>query len=238
MKQMFKTKALRLWWLLWVMAGGHPTGALAQTDGGTLAPSGAITTTTCQLFIGDTAASTFSSTSRVMNLGNGTSNSGSIGTLLNGALGIPTSVSFVLANAGTSTPDLVNGCTSVGSGSWNISLQLANTQLVTRDDGTVLLKNQITPAQGGTNAAVALWGASTTSSSTILATAGSLNNFVAMTLTSGQALAGNLVSPAGNAAVPKNGKIWLGALLVRTAGNTTPTNGAYSASIPLVVVYK
>ena len=237
MKQMFKTKVLRLWWLLWVMAGGHPTGALAQTDGGTLAPTGAITTSTCQLFIGDTAATTFSSTSRVMNLGNGTSNSGSIATPLNGVLGTPTSVSFVLADAGTSTPNLANGCTSVGSGSWNISLQLANTQLVTRDDGTVLLKNQITPAQGGTNAAVALWGASTTSSSTILATAGSLNNFVAMTLT-GQALAGNLVSPASNAPVPKNGKIWLSAQLGRAANNTTPTNGPFSTSIPLVVVYK
>ena len=237
MKQMFNTKVLRLWWLLWVMAGVHPSGALAQTDGGTLAPTGAITTTTCQLFIGDTLATTFSSTSRVMNLGNGTSNSGNVGTLLNGALGIPTSVSFVLADAGASTPDLANGCTSVGSGSWNISLQLNNNQLVTRDDGYVVLKNQITPAQGGTNAAVALWGASTNSSTTILASAASLNNFVAMTLTSGQGLA-NLVSPAANAAVPKNGKIWLGALMVRTANNTTPTNGAYSASIPLVVVYK
>ena len=234
MKQMFKTKVLRLWWLLWVMAGGHPSGALAQTDGGTLAPTGAITTSTCQLFIGDAGAATFSSTSRVMNLGNGTSNSGTFATPLNGALGIPTSVSFVLANAGTSTPDLVNGCTSVGSGSWNISLQLANTQLVARDDGYVVLKNQITPAQGGTNAAVALWGASTTNSSTIIPFA----NFAPMTLTSGQGLAGNLVSPTGNAAVPKNGKIWLGAQLGRTTNNSTPTNGAYSASIPLVVVYK
>ena len=234
----FSKKPKPRWPLIaWLVVGIYQTGALAQTDGGSLAPSGAITTTTCQLFIGDTAATTFSSTSRVMNLGNGTSNSGSIGTVLNGALGIPTSVSFVLANAGTSTPDLVNGCTSVGSGSWNISLQLANTQLVARDDGYVVLKNQITPAQGGTNAAVALWGASTTSSSTILATAGSLNNFVAMTLTSGQGLA-NLVSPTANAAVPKNGKIWLGALMVRTANSSTPTNGAYSASIPLVVVYK
>jgi hypothetical protein len=173
-----------------------------------------------------------------MNLGNGTSNSGNVGTLLNGALGIPTSVSFVLADAGASTPDLASGCTSVGSGSWNISLQLNNNQLVTRDDGYVVLKNQITPAQGGTNAAVALWGASTNNPTNILASAASLNNFVAMTLTSGQGLAGNLVSPAANAAVPKNGKIWLGALMVRTANNTTPTNGAYSASIPLVVVYK
>jgi hypothetical protein len=235
MKQIFKTKVLRLWWLLWVMAGGHPSGALAQTDGGTLAPTGAITTSTCQLFIGDAGAATFSSTSRVMNLGNGTSNSGTFATPLNGALGIPTSVSFVLANAGTSTPDLVNGCTSVGSGSWNISLQLANTQLVARDDGYVVLKNQITPAQGGTNAAVALWGFSTTSSSTILSFAGSA---VGIPLTSGQGLAGNLVSPASNAPVPKNGKIWLSAQLGRAANNTTPTNGPFSTSIPLVVVYK
>ena len=232
------TKKPKLRWPLiaWLVVGIYQTGALAQTDGGTLAPNGAITNTTCQLLIGDLNGTSFSPTSRVFNLGNGTSFAGNLSQAVGSAFSSQSFMQFAIANPGATAPDATNGCTSLGSGSWNVSLTLTADQIFTKSDGSTAVKNFLTPAQGGTDAVVNVYGFSQPTSAGAAPT--NISQFTFMTLTSTRGLEGNLVSPSGAAAVTKNGRIWLGFQLARAFNSGSTTTGAFSASIPLTLVYK
>jgi hypothetical protein len=197
----------------WLAFGVSQVGAWAQSADSTVTTGGQITATTCKLFVGDSAGTSFANATSVMDLGktaatSGTSQQG-VGT---GQLSGTSTVLFFLGNPGETTPNLSSGCTSLGTGKWDISLQLKSSQILTRSDGPTVVKNSIAAPQG-TDATVALFGASAIDSSSATPSFLQRPLFTLPGISQGTPLVGdagptaNLL--AGGTGVTKTGKIWL-----------------------------
>lgn len=118
-------------------------------NAGNLKITAAVSKATCAVTINDPNSTTNKSAYKALNLGNiaGTNASGVAGQ----TFGTAKSISFALKDPS----NLANPCSLTGISNWELHTTLKSTDFVTIS-GKTFLKNQILPAEGGTNAVVAL----------------------------------------------------------------------------------
>ena len=185
----------------------------AMAQDATLVISGQVTSSTCALkiTIGSIASNSSSASpaTRTINMGTQTSTATAANTLI----GAKTVAQFDLRNAADTGP-----CTS-GS-TWNLMLNLTSAQITPAGSDTAVVNSLL--ASGGTNAGAALFGGTNTTASSRL-------NLVAFTdLTN--------ATKVNSTNVLMNAPLYIGAQFVTTSA-AAPTVGAYSAAIPLYILY-
>ena len=199
------------------LAAHQINGQAQAADSGTINISGQISASTCLLNMSDTSG-TVNGGTKTVNLG--TMSSSSVGTGTAGStFGTAQTVTFSVKAA-----DGTTNCTlGSGNSAWDIALALGNSQIATIGSATVL-KNSLTT--NATDAAVILKGGfNTTTPGTTLALKGDLG------------IGGTLMSGLATPTATAGQNIVMSAQFVRSSASA-PTSGAYSATIPLLVVYK
>ena len=126
-------------------------------------------------------------------------------------------VNFFAKNA-----DLTTDCTLTNNSFWDLSMRL-NADQITNFGGFVALKNNIQATDGGTDAAVFLYGGLVGGAAQRLSLSSGGNNYVS----------GSTTLPN----TPTSSGLQLQALMVRTT-NGAPSLGLFKASVPLTLVYK
>ena len=197
--------------------------AQAANDSGTLNINGQISSTTCVLNMGDTAATA----SGVKTLQLGSTAAPAAAGAAGATFGTAQSVVFTVTNANGTT------CTFGGTPAntlWDIGLTPGTYQTVTAG-GNVLLLSSGTSATGATaNVGVLLKG----SFGTGVTTGANNLNLNLVNPPYGVMLSGSTSAPAALAAH----SIAVTAQFARTSATVAPTAGAFSATLPLTVWYK
>lgn len=175
-------------------------------DSGSLGFTGNLSTTTCVLNIADSTGNAPVSSTRALVLGSYVSKSAIVG---GSAIGLGKYVVMTLTSP-DSTPCPVT--------SWNISMNLTQEQIFAFNVTSNAIKNSTAIADGGTDAAVAVWGG----------TFSSLNRLLLQT--GGQALSSQSVSPSTSI-------LFWAIMVAGTNSVNIPTPGKYYATVPLSVTY-
>ena len=199
------------------LASAQVNGIAQAADSGTLNISGQITSTTCNIVISD-VGSTGTNSFKTINLGTFAATTGAALSTISNAVG---AVFTVSSTAASTTP-----CTfGTGTSKWDIALSLIGSQ-VSSINGLTFVKNSVA---GGTDAVVQLKGG-------IGNTLASVSN-TPLSLIADQGINGTLISGALTPTATAGSSIVLSAQLLRSAA-AAPSSGLFSATIPLLAVYK
>jgi type 1 fimbria pilin len=194
--------------------------AQAANDSGTLNINGQISSTTCVLNMGDTAATA----SGVKTLQLGSTAAPAPAGAAGATFGTAQSVVFTVTSAnGTS-------CTFSGNTLWDIGLTPGTYQTVTAGGNVLLLSSGTSATGAAANVGVLLKG----SFGTGVTTGANNLNLNLVNPPYGVMLSGSTSAPAALAAH----SIAVTAQFARTSGTVAPTAGAFSATLPLTVWYK
>ena len=192
--------------------------AQAANDSGTLNINGQISSTTCVLNMGDTAAT--ASGVKTLQLGSTAApTTGGAGA----TFGTAQSVVFTVTNA--------TGATCFGGNTlWDIGLTPGTYQTVTAGGNVLLLSSGTSATGAAANVGVLLKG----SFGTGVTTGANNLNLNLVNPPYGVMLSGSTSAPAALGAH----SIAVTAQFARTSGTVAPTAGAFSATLPLTVWYK
>ena len=198
-----------------LLAGYQVSGQTQSADSANINFSGQISSTTCTLNMNDATGSVNGGT-KTVNLGTVSSSSAGTGAAGDGFSALK-DVVFSLKDA-----DGVTACTlGAGNTAWDIVLSLSNSQIVTIGSNTYLRNSLTTNA---TDALVGVLGGIGTQGTTPLTLEGNLG------------LGGTRISGTSTGATTDK-SLALSVKFVR-ASTSAPSPGTYSATIPLLVIYK
>lgn len=203
------------------LASVQINGMAQAADSGTVVVSGQITSTTCNVVISDPGV-VGSTATKTLNLGSfasPTTGNGTLGT----TFGTPVAVVFTVAAANTTTTP----CTFASPNTkWDLALNLSSSQISSIGTAT-FLKNNITSANGGTDAVVQLKGGIGTTAAAATTT---------LSLIGDAGINGTLASGSLLPTATSTSSI---ALTAQFARGTTgaPSGGAFSQTIPLIARY-
>ena len=193
--------------------------AQAANDSGTLNINGQISSTTCVLNMGDTAATA----SGVKTLQLGSTAAPAAAGAAGATFGTAQSVVFTVTNA--------PGATCFGGNTlWDIGLTPGTYQTVTAGGNVLLLSSGTSATGAAANVGVLLKG----SFGTGVTTGANNLNLNLVNPPYGVMLSGSTSAPAALAAH----SIAVTAQFARTSATVAPTAGAFSATLPLTVWYK
>ena len=193
--------------------------AQAANDSGTLNINGQISSTTCVLNMGDTAATA----SGVKTLQLGSTAAPAAAGAAGATFGTAQSVVFTVTNANGAS------CFS-GNTLWDIGLTPGTYQTVTAGGNVLLLSSGTSATGAAANVGVLLKG----SFGTGVTTGANNLNLNLVNPPYGVMLSGSTSAPAALAAH----SIAVTAQFARTSATVAPTAGAFSATLPLTVWYK
>ena len=192
--------------------------AVAQTAG-TVDVGGQVTSATCILAMAEANSSNpVFGGARAMALGTVSTTGFDPNTRLVGTT--KSTVSLTVRSAVTGASNFQ--CNLANNGLWNVLLDL-NASQISGSGLSSTLVNTITPAQGGTNAVVALFGDASAVTPTRLELTAASNY-------RGTKVYGN------NVGTQTTGTLYIGAQFASTS-SSAPTPGQFSATVPLVVLY-
>lgn len=197
--------------------------AQAANDSGTLNINGQISNTTCVLDMGDGAST--ASGSKTLSLGTYTTAVAAAATGAGATFGTPATAIFSLKNSDGSN------CTFNGASKWDIGILLQPSQFFSTGTNVLLLSNG-TSAIASQNLGVLLRssvGPSVTTGTTNL-------NLAQSVAGAGTLLSGSTTTTLG--VTGSSNRIALTAQFARTSAVSAPTAGAFSATMPLTVVYQ